>query len=534
MFDKNALEHPDEYMKSLMGVNKKITGSYDESKAIKCPNGTFVGEECEGILSFKGIPYAYQPVGDRRWKDAVLLPETDEVFEAKYFGKTSVQPVTHHEISSLYLMGEECLNLNIWTDKSSVNGKKAVMMFIHGGAFMFGGAVDPTYDGQEFIEAHRDVVLVTISYRVGILGFADLEKLEGSEEYKDSCNFGLTDQIAALKWIQRNISAFGGDPDNVTIFGESAGGGSVSSLCLVPAAKGLFRRIIAESGAIGLTFSREYMRDNTALYFESKNIKNMADALALNWEELVSNFQPAPMRDTKELPYATLEESYEAFKTGFSKDLDIMTGTNNDESRYFIFTQGGEAVYKEQEDAKVDLRLSFVPKEMQPALLDIMTDENGNITVEGHLKLEDDVVFHGPSFMQAEKHAEGTGSGKTYVYGFTTESHIDPKKHGGFLGACHGVELTYVFGTIDNPMVGGPDQSKEFSDKVQEMWTNFAKTGDPSIEGFEWPQFNSENWNVAILDDGKYGGIRLSHDFKKDEYLNFKPYCCYNIIEAGL
>ena len=534
MADKNVTGNPAEYMRSIEGVNKKITGSYDESRAVTCPNGTYVGDENEGILCFKGIPYAVQPVGSRRWKNSEPLPESDDVFEAKYFGKTSVQPVTHHERSSLYLMGEDCLNLNIWTDKASIGDKKPVMMFIHGGAYVFGGAQDPTYDGQNLIKTHRDVVLVTISYRVGILGFADFEDIEGGEDYKD-CNFGLSDQINALKWIQKNISAFGGDPDNVTIFGESAGGGSVSSLCIVPAAKGLFRRVIAQSGAVGLSFSREYMRKNTKEYFERYGCKTMAEALAWNWEDTITDFQVAPVRDTKEIPYATLEESFEAFKTGFAKDVDVMTGTNEDESRYFVFTSGDVGLYKDAQDANLEKRLSFVPENLRRTLRDIVTDGNGNTTLEGLLTLEDDIVFHGPSFMQAEKHAESNGSGKTYVYGFTTESHVDPAEYGGFsLGACHGIELTYVFGSINDPLIGGPDQSREFSRRIQDIWVNFAKTGNPSIDGFDWPQFNKENWNVAILDDGKKGGIRLDHEFKKEEYLRFRPFCTFNLIEAGL
>ena len=204
--------------KYIFGTNKKIEGEYDKTLAIKCATGTYVGSLDDGVLSFKGIRYGQAPVGKLRWHDPVPVEDSNDVFEAKYYSNACPQSAGLPTPQS-----EDCLMLNIWTDPATISQKKPVMVWIHGGAFVVEAAGDYIYHGHNFSVAHKDeVVLVTIEYRLGVTGFIQLEELFGPE-YKNSNNLGLLDQIEALKWVKRNIASFGGDPDQITIFGESAG-----------------------------------------------------------------------------------------------------------------------------------------------------------------------------------------------------------------------------------------------------------------------------------------------------------------------
>jgi para-nitrobenzyl esterase len=226
-----------------------------------------------------------QPVGRRRWKTPEAAAPDDGVYEARYFGKSCIQTEEASERASLYMQGEDCLTLNIWTccENEKPSADKAVMVFIHGGSYGWGGSVDPLYDGHNFVQRQRNVVLVTINYRIGIFGFIDFSKVKGGEAYRESGNLGLLDQICALEWIRRNIRGFGGDPEKVTLFGESAGASSVSLLPLIDSAGGLFKRVIAESGSIAFTYSRTEAQALTA--------KLLREAGASCMEELMANLR---------------------------------------------------------------------------------------------------------------------------------------------------------------------------------------------------------------------------------------------------
>ena len=218
------------------GENKRITdGNYDEALAVKCINGTFVGRKTDNIIMYRGIPFVgKQPVGDLRWKAPVDAVPDDGVYEA-YYNAKSAYGNGQLETGSLYYMDENCLYLNVWKSDETSAVKKPVMVWIHGGAFEAGGTVDPMFDCHSFVKENPDVIVVTIAYRLGVLGFLHLSHLPDGKDYPDSQNIGLLDQIMALKWVHENIAGFGGDPDNVTIFGESAGAAS----CTLHAASGL-------------------------------------------------------------------------------------------------------------------------------------------------------------------------------------------------------------------------------------------------------------------------------------------------------
>ena len=213
-------------------LNSEITGDYDKAHAVKCVNGTFVGTEEHGVASWLGIPYAKAPVGARRFKAPEYVDKCDRVFEAKYYGKGSYCSTGYEDCVQMQ-ESEDCLYLNIWVNEDDKTQKKPVMVWIHGGAYVFGSGSQASYSGANLVQAHSDIIMVNINYRLNMYGFMDFSSVPGGEKFGTApCN-GLLDQAMALRWVHENIAAFGGDPDNVTIFGQSAGGGSVSLLPLV-------------------------------------------------------------------------------------------------------------------------------------------------------------------------------------------------------------------------------------------------------------------------------------------------------------
>ena len=235
-----------EIVRSWYGENKVITDdNYDKSLAVKCINGTFVGKKTDDVITFRGIPYVgKQPVGELRWKAPVDVIPCDSVYEAYYNAKVAPQPEV--EISSYYFQDEECLYLNVWQSVKATVEQKPVIVWIHGGAYAYGGTVDILYDFHDFVEENPEVIVVSVAYRLGVLGFLHLSHLPDGKDYPDAQNLGLLDQIAALKWVHENIAGFGGDPDNVTIWGESAGAGSVTMLPLLEGSQQYFKRVICK------------------------------------------------------------------------------------------------------------------------------------------------------------------------------------------------------------------------------------------------------------------------------------------------
>jgi para-nitrobenzyl esterase len=301
-----------------------------------------VGQEHNSVISYKGIPYAQPPVGKLRWKEPVSAADDDGVYEAYYYGNSPIQSKWPSEVASYYHQGEDCLTLNVWSNETGPSEGKTVMVFFHGGSFGWGGTCDPMYDGENLVQKYPDVVLVTVESRLGLLGYVDFTEVPGGEDYPTSGNLGLLDQVCALQWVQKNISAFGGDPDNVTIFGESAGGGSVSLLPLVEGTEGLFRRVIAQSGSVSLTFSREESKKQTQVLLEESGCTNMAELQMLSEEEIhriieeVSDFNDFPERDGVVLS----EDLYRAWEQERLADIDLLIGTNADEVRYWVNEMG--------------------------------------------------------------------------------------------------------------------------------------------------------------------------------------------------
>ena len=504
----NAVAEPEqplsdkEMLMTLYGENKKITdGNYDKSLAVKCINGTFVGKRSGGIVAYKGIPFVgQQPVGELRWKAPVDYVADESVYEAYYNAKSPYQREEPSEKASLYVQGEDCLYLNIWKAEGSSAATKPVMVWIHGGAYEMSGTVEPEYEGHNFIQENPEVILVSIEYRLGVFGFFHLSHLPDGADYPDAQNLGLMDQMMALKWIHNNIAAFGGDPDNVTIFGESAGGGSVSLLPLIEGSHNYFQRVIAQSGSVCFSRSEAEAIACTNEVMSALGCKTVADLQKVDIEKLVEaadalRLRVLPERDGKFLPL----DAYEAYANGAAKDLDFMQGCNKDEMNYFLFCAGPEP-FMDFLNERLTTSLTRLTAEERALVESFYKDVKGE-AYDPLCRLYDQIWFIAPVFRQAENQTKS--GGKSYTYFFTPESSLP------LLRCGHSVELPVIFNHQEITLKMGWTFDATFSKTMRRMWVQFAKTGNPSLSASEspdgkakeWPLYDLENKQLMIFDE---------------------------------
>ncbi len=504
-----GLDKARERMRALYGENKRITdGNYDKSLAVKCINGTFVGRKTENVIAYKGIPFVgRQPIGDLRWKAPVDCVPDDGVYEAYYMGKSPYQVDDISQIASLYMRGEDCLYLNVWKADEPSEEKKPVMVWIHGGAFEVGGTSEPREECTNFVKENPDVIVVSITYRLSVFGFFHLSHLPDGKDYPDAQNLGLMDQMMALKWVHENIAFFGGDPDNVTIWGQSAGGGSVTLLPLIEGSHAYFHRVIAESGTPVFTRSTEEAIGCTNELMEILGCKTVADLQKLDPQEFVDaadvlTLRVWPERDGKFLPL----HPYEAYADGAAKDLDILQGCTKDELGYFVFGFGLD-FYNEWAKGCQEKKLAQLTDEEKALVESFCQDGKGGDYVYSSeeracfARLFDHIVFIAPLFRMSEN--QTTAGGKSYTYYFTVESSWPLLKSG------HAVELSEIFNHPEETLVTGRSFDETFSKTMRKMWVQFAKTGDPSLsaeispdgKAHEWPLYDLENKEVMVFDE---------------------------------
>ena len=487
-------------LKSLFGENKELGTNSDTEHSVKLYNGTFLPKVKNNISIFRGVPFALPPIGKNRWKRPIPVKASDKIFEAYYNGRSPIQTVIDSERASYYPQSEDCLYLNVWANNKSEEKNKPIMVFIHGGSYGWGGTADPLYDGYNFVKLHPDVVLVTIGYRVGIFGFIDLSSIEGGEDYIDAPNLGLLDQIEALRYIKQNGEAFGGDVNNITIFGESAGGSSVSLLPIIEEAKGLFHRVIAESGSVAFTNSKEDCQLLTKQLVKLTGLNNMKDLINLPTEkfleanEILNNINNFPMRDGKLIPL----DPYEAWKN--VKDIDVLQGTNKNEMNYWIGELGGLFAYSYGMPIKFEHDLKSLKDEDKKKVRKFIKNMKDN-EINKISEFYNEIMFRLPAIKQAELHSQNNKN--SYMYYWKIQSVIPNFK------ACHAVELAYVFNNIDEKIYTGEKIDENIAKAISTMWVNFAKTGNPSIEGVQWDEYDLENRSTLVI---ARGGIKMEND----------------------
>ncbi len=493
---KDELAEQKEKLQTQYGENKQITdGNYDKALAVKCINGTFVGKRMDGVVAYKGIPFVgQQPVGELRWKAPVDYVADESVYEAYYNAKSPYQREESSEMASLYIQGEDCLYLNIWKTEGSSAATKPVMVWIHGGAFEMGGTVDPMYDGQKFIQENPDVIFVSIEYRLGIFGFLHLSHLPDGADYPDAQNLGLLDQMMALKWIHENIANFGGNPDNVTIFGESAGAGSVTLLPLMAGSHQYFKRVIAQSGGPVFTRSTEEAIACTDELMAALGCKTVADLQKVDIEKFLQATTAVilrvwPERDGRLLPL----DPYEAYVNGAAADIDLMHGCNKDEMGYFIFGFGADYWNSFAADRKAKKLAQLTDEEK--VLVESYCQDVKDATVEytATSRLCDQIAFIAPLIRLSENQTKG--GGKSYTYFFTPESSSP------LLRCGHSVEVPVVFNHQEMTLAMGWSFDETFARTLRKMWVQFAKTGNPSLSASESPDGKAKEWPLYNLED---------------------------------
>jgi para-nitrobenzyl esterase len=483
-------------------------------------HGKIRGIEEEGVWRFLGVRYGVPPAGELRLRPTVAPGRHDGVVDAVEFGPNAPQPqptIASGVPGDPSVCDEDCLFLNVWTPGLDT-GRRPVMVFVHGGAFVSGTGASLLYRGQH-LARRGDVVVVTINYRLGILGFAghpDLGEARGAA----CANWGLYDQIEALRWVKRNISGFGGDPDNVTVFGESAGAISICSLLGAPAARGLFRRAIVESGpAVAIPLEAAGSIAGLMMSELGRPGASPAELRSVPLDELLeaqsnvgarfdggAGLAMQPVVDGMLLP----RHPADAVAAGDSAATDLLIGTNRDEFKFFAMAVPQLAFLDEDalalrvgrglRSAGLDGR---VPAEDVISAYRAARSARGASTSPFELfsAMASDWLFRVPQMRLAEAH--GRRGGRVFSYLFEWESPFA----GGVLGACHALELPFVFGTLVDPAIGpycgnGTD-ARALSASVQDAWIAFAREGHPAPGGAgelgHWPAYEAERRSTMII-----------------------------------
>ena len=495
--EKSILDAGVDVLEEQHEENKRITDdNYDKSLAVRCVNGTFVGQKTDNVITYKGIPFVgQQPVGEYRWKAPVDVIPDDGVYEAYYNAKSACQS---KELSTY--QGEDCLYLNVWKADEASEEKKPVMVYIHGGAYTIGGTGVDLFDCTNFVKENPDVIVVTLAYRLGIMGFLHLSHLPDGKDYPDAQNLGLMDQIMALKWVHENIAGFGGDPDNVTIWGESAGAGSCTLLPLVEGSHEYFKKVIAQSGAPSQTRSEEESIACTNEVMDVLGCKTVAELQKVDAEKLVDaagavlSLRIFPERDGNYIPL----EPYEAYANGAAKDITFLQGCNKDEMNFFVSSMGVEGFEAWAADRKTKNYDRLLTEE-EKSLVESYCKENATESWEPDSRLFGQSWFIAPAIRISEDQTKAGGKSYTYIYRVESSEPI--------LKSAHGEELPIVFAHPE--MTGGRPYDETFSKTMRKMWVQFAKTGNPSLsadispdgKAKEWPLYDLENKEVMVLDE---------------------------------
>ncbi len=489
---------------------------------IETTGGKLAGRVQAGVASFLGIPYASPPVGARRFRPPEPPEPWSGVRDAAAFGFSAPQTELAGRVlpgMSVGSQSEDCLYLNVWTPAvdvglNSVLTKRPVLVWIHGGGFTVGSGSQGSYEPSALVR-RGNVVVVTLNYRLGALGFLFLGA-RGAARLGATANVGLLDQIEALAWVRDNAAAFGGDPENVTIFGESSGARSVATLLGTPAARGLFRRAIAQSGAAShghdeasaAAIAGETLRELGIPEESAEALRDVPTVALLAAQARVvarrvgtPGWLPfQPVVDGVVLP----EPPLDAIRAGLSRDVPLLVGSNRDEWKLFAAMDPRLLALDEAGlEARVRDRIGSANPARAKALIDGYRSSGearvGTTPRDVFCALETDRVYRIPALRLAAAQREAGAA--VYAYHFTRPSAL----LGGELGACHAAEVPFVFGNVRSPagvaFAGSGPEVDRLSDRVMDAWSGFARSGRPSSSDLpEWPAYTVERRETMMLD----------------------------------
>lgn len=452
---------------------------------ITIDGGRVEGSTSGEIQRFRGIPYAAPPVGPLRWRVPAPVLRWNGVKRANAYSPACPQEGNYPADAKQEPTSEDCLTLNVWSPAGSGSAKLPVMVWIHGGGLVNGSGSVPNYAGDQL--ARNGVIVVTLNYRLGVLGFLAHPDLNKESRHGGSGNYGLLDQVAALQWVQRNIAAFGGDPANVTIFGQSSGSFSVSLLTASPMAKGLFRRAIGQSGGVfepvelDPRFTPQGAAEAGVRFADRAGAKSIAGLRKLPVEQLLkARFAPQFNVDGYAIPAAP----HDAYAAGRQNDVDLLLGSNAAEGSFFFDPKSVTV-------ANFD---SLLGQTYPSLLIWAVGASPGKSDAEARraaLAIDTDMRFRWGMWAWA-RHAVRSGKGRVFFYRFTGAPNYRSGQPLRGLGPTHGGELPYVFGQLDPAAADWTPQDRALAETMQRYWTNFARTGDPNGAGLpNWPRFDA-------------------------------------------
>ena len=504
------------YLLLVLLILPTLVGAVTPGKPVLTKEGVLSGlilDEESGLEVFRGVRYAEPPLKELRWKPPVPVQTWRGLKMCQLFSPIAPQNVNkgvrEHQ-------SEDCLFLNIWTTKTNQpDAKLPVMVWIHGGGLNRGWGHKEFYDGSAFAE--RGVVLVSINYRLGALGFLSHPALSAESDQGVSGNYGILDQIEALRWIARNIASFGGDPDNVTIFGESAGGTSVSVLCSSPLAQGLFHKAIIQSPWM-FGYIDKLAEPNFAHLNQPYGNLPSAEELGVEWASKHTDDTGATgLEALRALPFPEVVKTVGYYRTrptvdgwilpghpqtifseGKQADIPVIVGTTKDEGNYF----SGFVNYEKRSEFEEKLENFYGPNAKK--VLKIYPGETKQELKAAGSEFVTDAWFVQPARQLLDGMTQLSSS--VFQYQFSRGYPNNPK-----LGAPHAIELRYVFNTLKNPDEN--PESQVLADQVTDYWIQFAKTGDPNRDGLpEWPSYSMKNRAYLDLDVQVTTGVDLKKE----------------------
>ena len=482
---------------ALLGTTASMRTPQNANR-VTVTGGTIEGVPARvtGVRMFLGIPYAAPPVGAKRWTAPEPAAPWPGIRSAAKFGNRCIQTTPFPDmVFRSPAESEDCLNLSVWTPAATPADRLPVMVWIHGGGFFSGSSDEVRHEGTAL--AQKGVVLVAINYRLGVLGFLAHPELTAESGRGASGNYGLLDQIAALRWIRDNIAGFGGDSSNVTIFGESAGSFSVSALMASPLTEGLFHKAIGQSGAY---FSSTTLPPVPLMRAEANGLQfaktlgagSLAGLRAKTPAELVAGIGPDPTRFAPiHDGYALADDPWNVFASGRQRRVALLAGWNSAESKSGPTTVATvrAAVLKQFPDDHAEALQAYPTS----------TDLEARVSATA---LASDTFIGYNTWKWIESHS-ATGRSPVYRYLF---DHVIPTASGGPApddpGAAHANDIEFVFSALDSRKLAWRDVDRRVAAQMVDFWTNFAKTGNPNGAGLpDWPAWSASSHRLMRIRD---------------------------------